>query len=114
MSQEKTKESPLKWDASMFFSSGTANSSAAAASEAVATPASGGSAPASSTAASSTAPASETPAAATSGAAASSSGGSSGAAIQLSDLQNILSGIKMPPSEVSGVEADKKQSVNGG
>ncbi|XP_077519518.1 regulatory particle non-ATPase 13 isoform X3 [Amblyomma americanum] len=93
-------------------SSGTANSSAAAASEAVAAPASGGSAPASSTAASSTAPASETPAAATSGAAASSSGGSSGAAIQLSDLQNILSGIKMPPSEVSGVEADKKQSVN--
>uniref|UniRef100_A0A1E1XSM3 Proteasomal ubiquitin receptor ADRM1 homolog n=1 Tax=Amblyomma sculptum TaxID=1581419 RepID=A0A1E1XSM3_AMBSC len=90
----------------------TANSSAAAASDAVAAPASGGSAPASSTAASSAAPASETPAAATSGAAASSSGGSSGAAIQLSDLQNILSGIKMPPSEVSGVEADKKQAVN--
>uniref|UniRef100_A0A023FW55 Proteasomal ubiquitin receptor ADRM1 homolog n=1 Tax=Amblyomma parvum TaxID=251391 RepID=A0A023FW55_AMBPA len=93
-------------------SSGTGNSSAAAASEAVAAPASGGSAPASSTAASSARPASETPAAATSGTAASSSGGSSGAAIQLSDLQNILSGIKMPPSEVSGVEADKKQPVS--
>uniref|UniRef100_A0A1E1X4Y9 Proteasomal ubiquitin receptor ADRM1 homolog n=1 Tax=Amblyomma aureolatum TaxID=187763 RepID=A0A1E1X4Y9_9ACAR len=93
-------------------SSGTANSSAAAVSEAVAAPASSGSAPASSTAASSVAPTSETPAAATSGTAASSSGASSGPAIQLSDLQSILSGIKMPPSEVSGVEADKKQSVN--
>lgn len=95
-------------------SSGTANSSAAAAaSEAVAAPASGGSTPASTTAASSAAPASETPAVATSGAAASSSsGGSSGAAIQLSDLQNILSGIKMPPSEGSGAEAEKKQPVS--
>uniref|UniRef100_A0A023GJL5 Proteasomal ubiquitin receptor ADRM1 homolog n=1 Tax=Amblyomma triste TaxID=251400 RepID=A0A023GJL5_AMBTT len=95
--------------------SGTASSSAAAAtSETVSTPASSIVAPAPSTAPSSAAPASETPAAATStpAAAASSSGGSSGAAIQLSDLQNILSGIKMPPSEVSGVEADKKQSVN--
>ncbi|KAH9372593.1 hypothetical protein HPB48_019112 [Haemaphysalis longicornis] len=56
-----------------------------------------------------------TPSAAATTAAGGSGGSGSttpGAAIQLSDLQNILSGIKMP-AEQAGAEAGKEASVNG-
>ncbi|XP_050039549.1 proteasomal ubiquitin receptor ADRM1-like isoform X1 [Dermacentor andersoni] len=98
--------------------SGTPASAGAAASEAVS--ATTVSPPSQSTAASSTAAATattDTTAAAASTpttTAGSSSGGAaaSGPAIQLSDLQSILSGIKVPPSESTGAEASKEQSVN--
>ncbi|KAL3215939.1 hypothetical protein MRX96_033295 [Rhipicephalus microplus] len=77
------------------------------------------SAPAPSTTASSTAgPVTELPAAtastaSTSGNNSSGSASTSGPAIQLSDLQSILSGIKVPPgSEAVGAEANKEQPVN--
>lgn len=77
------------------------------------------SAPAPSTTASSTAgpvtelPAATASAASTSGNNSSGSATTSGPAIQLSDLQSILSGIKVPPgSEAVGAEANKEQPVN--
>ncbi|XP_037277653.1 proteasomal ubiquitin receptor ADRM1 isoform X2 [Rhipicephalus microplus] len=77
------------------------------------------SAPAPSTTASSTAgpvtelPAATASAASTSGNNSSGSASTSGPAIQLSDLQSILSGIKVPPgSEAVGAEANKEQPVN--
>lgn len=98
--------------------SGTPTSGGAASVEA--TSASTVTAPSQSTAASSTATATattDTTAAAASTpatTAGNSSGGAaaSGPAIQLSDLQSILSGIKVPPSESAGAEASKEQSVN--
>ncbi|XP_075546109.1 proteasomal ubiquitin receptor ADRM1-like isoform X3 [Dermacentor variabilis] len=98
--------------------SGTPATAGAAASEAVS--ATTVSPPSQSTTASSTATATattDTTAAAASTpatTAGSSSGGAaaSGPAIQLSDLQSILSGIKVPPSESAGAEASKEQSVN--
>ncbi|XP_037569770.1 proteasomal ubiquitin receptor ADRM1-B isoform X2 [Dermacentor silvarum] len=98
--------------------SGTPTSGGAASVEAAS--ASTVTAPSQSTAASSTATATattDTTAAAASTpatTAGNSSGGAaaSGPAIQLSDLQSILSGIKVPPSESAGAEASKEQSVN--
>lgn len=81
--------------------------------------ASASSAPAQTTAASSTPGAvTELPAATASTASSVTAGNSSGSAsasgpaIQLSDLQSILSGIKVPPSEAAGAEANKEQAVN--
>ncbi|XP_037507036.1 proteasomal ubiquitin receptor ADRM1-B isoform X2 [Rhipicephalus sanguineus] len=81
--------------------------------------ASASSAPAQTTAASSTPGAvTELPAATASTASSATAGNSSGSAsasgpaIQLSDLQSILSGIKVPPSEAAGAEANKEQAVN--
>ncbi|KAL1416851.1 hypothetical protein MTO96_027447 [Rhipicephalus appendiculatus] len=81
--------------------------------------ASAGSAPAQSTTASSTAgavtelPAATASTASTAGNNSSGSASASGPAIQLSDLQSILSGIKVPPgSEAAGAEASKEQAVN--
>uniref|UniRef100_A0A224YJ21 Proteasomal ubiquitin receptor ADRM1 homolog n=1 Tax=Rhipicephalus zambeziensis TaxID=60191 RepID=A0A224YJ21_9ACAR len=78
-----------------------------------------GSAPAQSTTASSTAgavtelPAATASTASTAGNNSSGSASASGPAIQLSDLQSILSGIKVPPgSEAAGAEASKEQAVN--
>ncbi|KAH6934824.1 hypothetical protein HPB50_001139 [Hyalomma asiaticum] len=94
------------------------SSSGAAASEAV-TASSATASSQSTTTTSAAAATTETPAAAastpsTAATASSSSGGAaaSGPAIQLSDLQSILSGIKVPPSEAAGAEASKEQTVN--
>uniref|UniRef100_L7M7K4 Proteasomal ubiquitin receptor ADRM1 homolog n=1 Tax=Rhipicephalus pulchellus TaxID=72859 RepID=L7M7K4_RHIPC len=57
-------------------------------------------------------PAAAASAAPTAGNNSSGSASASGPAIQLSDLQSILSGIKVPPSEAAGAEANKEQSVN--
>lgn len=66
------------------------------------------------TPASTATPATEVPAAlaAAVGAAGSGASAASNAAIQLRDLQNILSGIKVPPSEQASSDASKESPVN--